>query len=105
MNMQELIKAVAELQARVTVLETELNKKRDRGPASEREMTEGDAYRVKFGDLKGMKPKEAADQLKLSYGQVYSCRGGYTFKQVKEDGSWNPDGTKKAKKEEPATQK
>lgn len=88
MNMQELTQLVAELSKRVETLESELNKKRDRGPASEREMTEEDAFRVKFGDHKGTKHKEAADALKLSYGQVYSCRGGYTFKSVKED--WKP---------------
>jgi hypothetical protein len=85
MNMQELIKQVEELSARVTQLEQKAEQKRDRGPASEREMTEEDAFRVKFGDLKDKKHKEAAELLKISYGQVYSCRGGYTFKQVKED--------------------
>lgn len=96
MKMEELIKTVAELQQRVTTLEQALESKRDRGPASEREMTEADAFRVKFGDMKGLKPKEAAEKLGLSYGQVYSCRGGYTFKQVKED--WKP----KAQPQQPA---
>ena len=48
-------------------------------------MTEADAYRVKFGDLADMKTKEAAEKLGLSYGQVYSARGGYTMKQVGKD--------------------
>lgn len=91
MNIQQLIAAVQDLQKRIETLESELNKKRDRGPASEREMTEEDAHRIKFGDCKGLKHKDAADKLKLSYGQVYSCRGGYTFKQVKED--WKPKST------------
>lgn len=91
MNTQELIKAVEALTARVAALEAAAESKRDRGPASEREMTEADAFRVKFGDMKALKPKEAAEKLGLSYGQVYSCRGGYTFKQVKED--WKPKST------------
>lgn len=88
MNMQELIKAMETLSARVKVLEDAAEQKRDRGPASEREMTEADAHRVKFGDMKNTKAKDAAEALGLSYGQVYSARGGYTFKQVKED--WKP---------------
>lgn len=75
---------ISELEARISALEEKLEAKRDRGPASEREMTETDAYRIKFGDLKGMKHKDAAVKLGISYGQVYSARGGYTFKQVKE---------------------
>ena len=59
-------------------------KKRDRGPESTREMTDADAARVKFGDLKDVKFKEAAKILGLSYGQVYSARLGFTFKKVKE---------------------
>ena len=69
-----------------------------RGPKTERPMTEQDAYRVKFGDMKQpLEHKKAAEALGLSYGQVFSARGGYTFKHVKDDGSWNADGTKKEK--------
>lgn len=85
MKMEELIQKVAELEARLATLEAAAAAKRDRGPSSQREMTEEDAFRVKFGDLKDKKHKEAADELKLSYGQIFSCRGGYTFKQVKSD--------------------
>lgn len=59
-------------------------KVRDRGPKSERSMTDDDARRVKFGDLKDKSHKEAAAALGLSYGQIYSCRGGYTFNHVKD---------------------
>jgi hypothetical protein len=45
-------------------------------------MTEEDARRVLMGDLKDESHKAAAEKLGLSYGQVYSCRGGYTFKAV-----------------------
>lgn len=88
MNMKELIEAVAALQDRITKLEAtvaELSKPRDRGPKSEREMTDKDAFRVKFGDLKDKSHKDAAAETGLSYGQVFSCRGGYTFKKVTKD--------------------
>lgn len=58
-------------------------KVRDRGPKSERAMTDEDAARCKFGDLKDKSHKEAAKVLGLSYGQIYSARGGYTFNHVK----------------------
>lgn len=61
-------------------------KVRDRGPRSERSMTDEDAFRVKFGDLKDESHKAAAAELGLSYGQVYSARGGYTFTHI--DKNW-----------------
>lgn len=88
MNMQQLITAVEQLNERVTQLEAQASKQRDRGPKSTTTMTEEHAFRVKFGDLKDAKPKDAAEKLGLSYGQVFSCRGGYTFKQVKAE--WKP---------------
>lgn len=77
----------ADLLARIEALEEKVAsiKVRDRGPKSERSMTDDDAFRVKFGDLTGLGHKQAAEKLGLSYGQVYSCRGGYTFTHVKED--------------------
>lgn len=50
---------------------------------SERSMTDTDAKRVMYGDLKDQSHGNAAKVLGLSYGQVYSARGGYTFKHVK----------------------
>lgn len=89
MNQAELIQKIEELSQRVTSLEEQLaqaqSTQRDRGPKSQGEMTDEHAYRVKFGDLKDTKHKQAAEQLGLSYGQVFSCRGGYTFKHVKAD--------------------
>lgn len=75
------------LEQRVAALEEKVAniKVRDRGPKSERAMTDEDAKRVKFGDLAGLGHKDAAKELGLSYGQVYSCRGGYTFNHVKKD--------------------
>jgi hypothetical protein len=81
MDIKQLTEAVAALTKRVEALEAKLT--RDRGPKSTKEMTDEDAFRVKFGDCKDMKPKDAAEKLGLSYGQVFSCRGGYTFKHVK----------------------
>jgi len=72
-ELDELIKRVEKLELK-------------KGPQSTREMTEEDAKRVLFGDLKDKSHKEAARELGLSYGQVYSCRGGYTFKGVRENG-------------------
>ncbi len=73
---------VEELMKRVAALESKLNEKRDRGPDSTREMTIEDATRIMIGDLKDVAHKKAAETLGLSYGQVYSARGGYTFKAV-----------------------
>ena len=58
---------------------------RDRGPKSKRDMTREDAWQVRFGPLAKTSTKEAAKKLGLSYGQVYSARGEYTFKDVTED--------------------
>ena len=79
---------LAALERRLAELEQKVAniKVRDRGPKSERTMTDEDAYRVKFGDLKDLKHKEAAAKLKLSYGQIYSARGGYTFTHI--DKNW-----------------
>ena len=57
-------------------------KPRDRGPASTRDMTDDDARAVMYGHLANTKTKAAAETLGLSYAQVYSARGGYTFKHI-----------------------
>jgi hypothetical protein len=73
-----------ELEARLTQVENILKtiKVRDRGPKSTRTMTDEDAQKVKFGELKDLSHREAAKELGLSYGQVYSCRLGYTFNHI-----------------------
>lgn len=73
------------VEERLTILEERVAsiKVRDRGPKSERSMTDDDAARVKFGNLVEMSHKEAAAELGLSYGQIYSARGGYTFNHIK----------------------
>ena len=70
---EEIIKSLI---SRVEKLETK------KGPASSREMTLEDAERIINGDLKDSSHKVAAEKLGLSYGQVYSARGGYTFKSI-----------------------
>lgn len=55
---------------------------RDRGPKSDRTMTDDDARAVIFGEYKDLSHKDAAEKLNLSYGQVYSARKGFTFKPI-----------------------
>ena len=76
----------ADIIARVNQIIERVNsiKVRDRGPKSERAMTDEDAFRVKFGDLKDTSHKDAAAELGLSYGQIYSARNSYTFNHVTE---------------------
>lgn len=81
-KMPEIISTVNALIERLETIKT-----RDRGPKSERSMTDEDAFRVKFGDLKDKSHKQAAEALGLSYGQVYSARGSYTFTHIGKD--WN----------------
>lgn len=70
-KLNELIEAYNELPA-----------PRDRGPKSERQMTDDDARSILAGELMHASHKKAAEELGLSYGQIYSCRGGYTFKHI-----------------------
>jgi hypothetical protein len=83
-TINELFEAVVALQARIEKLEAPKT-------TAEREMTDDDARRVLNGDLKDAKHKDAAAALKLSYGQIYSCRLGYTFKGVHKELAANPE--------------
>ena len=78
MSLAELTTLVMTLQARITVLETP----KPSSNTSQREMTDEDARRILNGDLKDSKHKEAGEKLNLSYGQIYSCRLGFTFKSI-----------------------
>lgn len=75
-------KEIAEKLNEVIAALNNLNTPRDRGPKSERVMTDEDARRVIFGDLKDVSHKAAAETLELSYGQIYSARKGFTFKPI-----------------------
>lgn len=55
---------------------------KSRGPKSDRAMSESDARRVICGDLKDLSHNKAAEELGLSYGQVYSARKEFTFKAI-----------------------
>lgn len=61
---------------------TKAPKVRDRGPDSQREMTEIDAWKILIGELANASHKDAAIELGLSYGQIYSARKGFTFKGI-----------------------
>lgn len=78
-RIEDLEKINYSLNSKVEKLETK------RGPESQRKMTEDDARRILIGDLKDTGHKAAAIELSLSYGQIYSCRGGYTFKSIHEE--------------------
>lgn len=92
MNAKEMEKRIVELSAKCEDLENkikaleeksvEVRNVRDRGPSSTREMTEEDAEKIMIGDLKMESHRKCAELLGLSYGQVYSARGGYTFKGI-----------------------
>ena len=83
-DMGKVYGIIEQLELRIEELEKKLEgvKGRDRGPSSTREMTDDDARRVLIGDLKEKSHKVAAEELGLSYAQVYSCRGFYTFKHI-----------------------
>lgn len=91
MTNKELVIAVIELQAQVAAL---VAKQQPSTSSPAKEMTDDDARRILTGDLADKKHKDAASALNLSYGQVYSCRGEFTFKHIhkemKESGKINP---------------
>lgn len=79
-KLKDVIAKVNELADRLN--SAKLLKTRDRGPDSQREMTEDDARRILLGDLSDKAHKAAAEELGLSYGQIYSARKGFTFKGI-----------------------
>lgn len=83
---------VAKLNEVIEALNTKPKASRDRGPESTREMTEEDARRLLLGDLAARNHKDAAKELGLSYGQVYSSRKGFTFKGIYKE--WRDAGNK-----------
>lgn len=78
----ELITKINEMIVKLNEMTVKPVKSKDRGPSSSREMTDDDANRIMTGDLKDSSHKEAAETLGLSYGQVYSARKGFTFKEI-----------------------
>ncbi len=88
----KLKEVVAKLNEVIEALNTKPQAGRDRGPESTREMTEDDARRLLLGDLASKNHKDAAKELGLSYGQVYSSRKGFTFKGIYKE--WRDAGNK-----------
>jgi hypothetical protein len=83
MTIKELATTVETLSLQVEQLTQKLDSlSAKKGPASTREMSLEDAERIINGDLREVSHKIAAEKLGLSYGQIYSARGGYTFKNV-----------------------
>lgn len=73
---QVTIEMYNELLARVEALEEQAKK------PDVKEMTEADALSILNGEHKDLKHKAAAEKLGLTYGQIYSCRLKFTFKDV-----------------------
>lgn len=75
---------VVELEAKIEAMSAQRvrsgNKERDYGPASEKQMTERMALRILVGRYRTWSVRKIADECGLSRGQVYSLKGGYTFK-------------------------
>jgi len=78
----DIVVKINEIIEKLNSLEVKAPKAKNRGPDSQREMTEDDARRISLGDLKDFSHKNAAAELSLSYGQVYSARKGFTFKEI-----------------------
>lgn len=78
MTNKQMVEAIVLLQAQVK----ELMEKSTPKNVDTKEMTDDDARSILFGELKDSKHKDAAAKLSLTYGQVYSCRLGFTFKAI-----------------------
>lgn len=76
---EELLKLIKTMDERVTALEQQITKPNNQ---SQKEMTDEHAYQILTGEYAQLKHNEAAQKLGLSYGQVYSCRGEYTFRHI-----------------------
>ncbi len=87
-TLEDIVAKVNELVEKVNSV-----KVRDRGPQSEKAMTEELAHQILLDPkVARMSHKRAAETLGLSYGQVSSVRGGYTFK--KQYKLWRDQGSK-----------
>lgn len=84
-------KILDDLQVVVASLSDVVDEVRERGmgrnksSSTKRDMTSADALRVMTGDLKDLSHKDAAERAGLTYAQVYSARGEFTFKHVHAD--------------------
>lgn len=76
-TIQELLGRIAALEEQVTQLTSTPVRN-----TQQREMKDEDARMILTGEYSSLKHNEAAQKLGLSYGQVYSCRGEYTFRHI-----------------------
>lgn len=85
-TIEELYAMIIELRTELEALKTSnvrvSNGVRNRGPESTKDMTDDDARKCMIGEFAKLSHRDAAEKLGLSYGQVYSARGGYTFKPI-----------------------
>ena len=77
MTNKEFTRIIEDLCWRVETLERELYGKKK---TARRGMSEDQAKFILANPDKSI--KELAEELGLSYGQVYSCRNGYTFRHL-----------------------
>lgn len=75
-TIQELLLRIVTLEEQISTISTPVRN------TQQREMTDKDALNILTGECKDMKHNEASVKLGLSYGQVYSCRGKYTFRHI-----------------------
>lgn len=91
MNAKELEAMVLEMKVNMGVMQATIDDlvmkvdARNKSAAVKRNMTDVDAAKVLNGELSGLGHKEAAENIGLTYAQVYSCRLGFTFKHVIRD--------------------
>jgi len=83
-NFDEMTAKIAELEERLTLLETKKATKgeRDYGPDSTRKMDTMAALRILVGRWSGETVRAIADNHGFSRGQVYSLKGEYTMKEA-----------------------
>ncbi len=79
-----LIEHIDELERRIDALTNE-NVKGEAITKSQHRMTALMAWRIRHGDLVGLKPREIAARHGLKRTQVYSVKSNYTFRKIKEN--------------------
>jgi hypothetical protein len=77
-TVQQLLVRIATLESRIEAMQSVSKSK----TSEQREMTDADALAIITGEHAKLSHNKAAEALKLSYGQVYSCRLEYTFRNV-----------------------
>jgi hypothetical protein len=81
-TVEELLIRIVALEQQLVTISAQLETLTKPNNQSQKEMTDEHAYQILTGEYKDLKHNEAAQKLGLSYGQVYSCRGEYTFRHI-----------------------